>query len=734
METPEHTALKAKILIVDDTIENLQLLSDILTQNGYSVTGAPDGPTALMIAENAPPDLILLDILMPGMDGYEVCTQLKAGEKTSHIPVIFLSALGEARSKVKGFAAGGVDFVTKPFQWEEVTARIEIHLKLRNFQKQLEEQNARLQAEIAARSRAEEELKKHSSQLEKLVLERTAELTRENIVNAHLADISARLLAAEYDIAEIAGLILNTAQELTGSSWGYVAEINSETKDLAVSVIMPSRCSVEKRLPVFPIGEDGTYSGLWGYALNTGEAFYTNDPKQHPGSTEVPQGHILIERFLSVPVFLEGNLTGQLALANPRKNYTDEDLNAVKRLSDLYALAIQRCAYEREKESLKQQLQKTQRMEALGTLAGGIAHDFNNILFPIMGYSEMIREDDPENSRLQENISQVLQGVHRAAQLVRQILTFCRQTEQKMEPLQMHLIVKEVLKLIRASLPATIEIHQSVKDCGLVMADPTQIHQMTMNLITNAFHAMEETGGTLTVRLDEVLLEAEELHEPDMAPGDYICLTVGDTGIGMDKTVIEHMFDPYFTTKKQGKGTGLGLAVVHGIVKSCGGGIRVCSEPGRGSEFKIYLPLSKPRESAAQEVWKGEPSDRGNEHILLVDDEPQILSMLQQMLKRLGYQVTAQISSMEALELFKAHPDRFDLLVTDYTMPKMTGLALAKEVLAIRSDIPIVMCSGFNEHADAEMANIPGIKEYLAKPLRKSELASTIRRVLDARS
>ncbi|MGE0086423.1 MAG: response regulator [Desulfococcaceae bacterium] len=744
METSENTALKAKILIVDDTLQNLQMLSEMLTQKGYSVTGAPDGPTALMIAANDPPDLILLDILMPGMDGYEVCRQFKTGYCTdsqhcipAYIPVIFLSALEDTETKIKGFQAGGVDFITKPFQPEEVTARIDTHLKLRNFQKQLEEQNSRLQTEIAARRHAEEELKKHSGQLEKLVMERTAELMWENSLNERMAAISADLLAAEYDIAKIAGLILGAAKELTGSSDGYVAEINLRTKEcvmIGVPEDILSSFKTENRQSAFPIGPDGKYIGLSGHSLNTGEPFYTNDPKNHPFSKGIPEGHVPVERFLSVPVFLEGKLRGQISLGNPPRDYTDGDLNAVKRLAGLYALAIQRCQYEREKESLKQQVQKTQRMEALGTLAGGIAHDFNNILFPILGYSEMMSEDLPEGSSLRDSISQILQGVHRATQLVKQILTFCRQAEQKPEPLQIHLIIKEVLKLIRASFPSTIQICQNIRDCGMVIADPTQIHQMAMNLITNAFHAMEEKGGMLTVSLDQVQIGPEDMTEADMLPGEYICLTVADTGTGMDKAVMEHMFDPYFTTKKPEKGTGLGLAVVHGIVKSCYGGIRVSSEPGKGSEFKIWLPLAKNRDIRAQINQNHEPLPRGNENILIVDDELQILKILKQMLERIGYQITARTGSIEALEAFKANPYRFSLIVTDFTMPNMTGLGLAKEVLSIRSDIPIIMCSGFSEQVDAEKAKACGIKEYLIKPVAISDLARSIRRVLSSLS
>jgi len=729
MEKSETQAIKPNILIVDDTLENLELLVEILTQNGYRVTCAPDGPTALMIAGNDPPDLILLDILMPEMDGYEVCTRLKTGQNTSHVPVIFLSALEDAANKVKAFASGGVDFITKPFQSEEVTARIDLHMKLRKFQKQMEEQNALLQTEITARIHAEEDLKKHSDQLEKLVMERSAELMRENSLNAQLAAISGRLLAAECDIAKTAGLILSTAQEVSGSSLGYIAEINPLTKELAVFVITPDHCIAKNRQAVFPIEQDGRYSGLWGHCLNTGESFYTNDPKNHPASKGAPEGHIPIERFLSVPVFAEGKLTGQIALANPLKNYTNADLYAVQRLSGLYALAMQRHHWHQEQENLKKQVQKIQKMEALGTLAGGIAHDFNNILSPILGYTEMLLFDAPEGSELRQGLDQVLKAGHRARELVKQILIFCRQAEKKLEPLQIHLLVKEVLKLIRASLPSTIDIQQNIKECGMVMADPTQIHQVMMNLITNAFHAMEEKGGLLSIKLNEVHLKPEDMAEPDMFPGDYICLTVADNGIGMNPTVMEHIFDPYFTTKEQGKGTGLGLAVVHGIVKSCGGGIRVFSEPGKGSEFRIYLPQAKTGEITMQPD-PVKPLPRGSEHILIVDDELPILNILRQILEHLGYQVTAHTGSMEALEAFKANPDRFDLILTDLTMPNMTGLGLAKEILSIRADIPVIMCSGFSEKMNTEKAKALGIREYIIKPVIKKDLAQTIRRVL----
>jgi len=716
MNQSESKELKSHILIVDDTLQNLQLMTDMLSKNGYSVTAAPDGPTALMIAGNEPPDLILLDIRMTDMDGYEVCARLKSDAKTHNIPIIFLSALDDLQDKIRGFSLGAADYITKPFQDEEVLARVKNHLNLQNFPKELEAKNFRLQAEITARIKAEESLKIYSDQLETLVIQRTGELMRENSLNACLASVSARFLSsAEYDIAKVADLILKAAMDLSGSFEGYVSDSNPLTKENTVRAfheISPSRCKLLK------------------HPLNREEPFYTNDVKNHLSSSRFPEEHPRIERFLSVPVLVEEKLSGQIALANSLRNYTDADLDTVKRLSDLYALAIQRCRYEQEKATLTRQLHKAQRLEVLGTLAGGIAHDFNNILFPISGYAEMIRDESPENSTLRTYITYILEGTSRAGELVRQILTFSRQAEQIAQPLKIHLVIKEAFKLIRVSLPSTIQIRQNIQDCGMVRADPTQIHQMTMNLIANAFHAMEEKGGILSIALEPISLSPEDISDPDILPGDYICLTVADTGIGMDATIMEHIFDPYFTTKKLEKGTGLGLAVVHGIVKNCHGEIRVFSEPGRGSEFKIYLPKLKNGESPKQRIKDKEPLPRGTEHILIIDDELPILTMLKNLLESLGYRISTRTDGIKAWEAVRADPESFDLIITDLTMPNMTGIQLAEKILSLCPEIPIVMCSGFGEQKNIEKAKASGIREYLMKPIIKSELAKTIRRVL----
>ncbi len=382
-------------------------------------------------------------------------------------------------------------------------------------------------------------------------------------------------------------------------------------------------------------------------------------------------------------------------------------------------------------KKMETQLQQAQKMEAIGTLAGGIAHDFNNILFPVSGYTEMLLLDIPDDSPFHHGLSQILAGIKRAGDLVTQILTFSRQKEHELKPLKVEIVVNEALKLIRSSLPSTIEIIQNVnKDCGLVMADPTQIHQIVMNLCTNAYHAMEETGGKLTVNLKGVELETEDLKDPSMISGKYVCLTVADTGPGMKQSIIDRIFDPYFTTKENGKGTGLGLAVVHGIVKSHGGHISVYSEPGKGTEFKVHLPVIKKQEETAK-VETDAPIQKGDERILLVDDQDMIVQMEKQMLERLGYHVTTRISSVDALEAFRANPNKFDLVITDMTMPNMTGDKLSAEIMKIRSDIPVILCTGFSEMMSKEKAATLGIKGFLMKPIVIKDLSQIIRDVLD---
>ena len=380
----------------------------------------------------------------------------------------------------------------------------------------------------------------------------------------------------------------------------------------------------------------------------------------------------------------------------------------------------------------ERQLQQVLKIQAIGTLAGGIAHDFNNILFPILGYTELTMDEVSEDSVAHKNLQEILKAANRAKELVTQILTFSRQSGQERKPIQVQYIIKEALNLLRASIPASIEIICKIeKGCRPVMGDATQIHQVIMNLCTNAYQAMQEKGGKLEVSLSEVDIGYEETIEKiGMQPGRHLQLLVKDEGCGMDSAVMERIFEPYYTTKEQGKGTGLGLSVIHGIVKNHSGDIAVTSAPGKGTTFKVYLPIIED----ADVLTEFEPSNgaaRGNEHILLIDDEAQIISMEQQMLENLGYQVTARTDSMEALREFSQEPQNFDLVITDMTMPQMTGDELAQKLLDIKPDIPVILCTGFNEDITEEKALSMGIQKFVMKPVIKSDLAATIRSVLD---
>jgi PAS domain S-box-containing protein len=387
---------------------------------------------------------------------------------------------------------------------------------------------------------------------------------------------------------------------------------------------------------------------------------------------------------------------------------------------------------EEEKRHLEMQLLQARKMEALGTLAGGIAHDFNNILEGIIGFAEMIREDSDVDKPLHRRIGLVLKGAHRGRDLVKQILTFSRQKGLGRKPAALWEVVQEGLKLLRPALPSTIEIRsRSLTDDDTVSADPVQLHQVLMNLCMNAAYAMREKGGLLEIDVSNVKFETgDPLPLPEIEPGEYVVLTVRDTGCGMGPDTIDRIFDPFFTAKPLGEGTGLGLAVVHGIIKSHNGHVVVQSELGKGSTFCIYLP--KIERQARLEGQEAGAIPGGKESVLFIDDEDILVDLNRERLSGLGYNVVATTSAVEALEIFKRAPYRFDLVITDYTMPYHTGMDLAAEFLRIRKDIPIILCTGHNDNVSPESARAAGIQEFLMKPQSRDELAQAVRRVLDA--
>jgi PAS domain S-box-containing protein len=381
-------------------------------------------------------------------------------------------------------------------------------------------------------------------------------------------------------------------------------------------------------------------------------------------------------------------------------------------------------------KKIEEELRQAHKMEAIGTLAGGIAHDFNNILSAVLGYTELALDDVQKGSMLEENLQEVFTAGKRAKSLVKQILTFARQTDDKVKPVRVSTIAREAIKFLRSSIPANIKIKENIQSNSLTMGSPTSIHQIFINLCTNAAHAMEHKGGLLEVSLTDVNINSgfTKFHK-DLKPGAYLMISVSDTGTGISPDIIKSVFEPYFTTKAPGEGTGMGLALVHGIVKGYEGEITVRSEIGSGTVFKIYLPVTK--RQAEKSPYQVDDLPVGNERILFVDDEAPIARMGSRTLERLGYIVTTRTSSVEAFELFRSKPNDFDVVITDMTMPNMTGDELASELMAIRPDIPVILCTGYSKKISDENAADIGIKAFAYKPVVKADLAKTVRKVLD---
>jgi signal transduction histidine kinase len=459
------------------------------------------------------------------------------------------------------------------------------------------------------------------------------------------------------------------------------------------------------------------------------------DPRARTIFQTILETEGIIRNFETRLIRKDGTLIWVALNARAIKN----DTGAIRHYEGTLIDMTDRKQAEEEKAKLEGRLQQAQKMESIGSLAGGIAHDLNNILFPISGLSEMLLDDIPRGSPAHKSVEQIHKSAKRGSDLVKQILSFSRQSNPQKLPILIQSILKEALKLAQATIPRNIEIKSHINtDCGMVSADPTQIHQIVMNLITNAFHAVEQTGGSINLELKETAIGS--FDEKDESPyhvipgnllaGKYACITVSDTGTGIDQTLIDKIFDPYFTTKELGKGTGLGLSVVHGIVKEHGGDIRVYSEVGKGTVFHVYLPLLEDNgDIKTAAVTRKHPT--GCERVLLVDDEEPIAQMVKMMLEKLGYQVTVRTSSPDALAAFKDNPGNFDLVISDRGMPNMTGDQLAGELISIRPGIPIILCTGFSNENDVKRAKAMGVKGFLMKPVAIGDLAEMVRKVLE---
>jgi PAS domain S-box-containing protein len=561
----------SNILVVDDNPRNLALLEDILGQAGYTVRPAITGELALLSAKTKLPDLVLLDIRLPDIDGYEICKELKSDPGSADIPVIFISALDDPLDKVRAFAEGGIDYIAKPFQAEEVVARIRTHLALRRMQLELTARNRQLQEEIERRQSAQQLLQDAHDQLECRVQQRTAELARaleERSLLATAVEQAAESIIITDEQARI--LYVNPFFE---ERTGYRRqEVVGQTPKFLQSGSHDSRFYDQLRRT---LAEGRNWQGR-----------FTNRCKD---------GSLLEEDAVISPVFDENGRT---------TNYI-----AVKR-------DITRTL------QMERQLQHARKMEAIGTLAGGIAHDFNNILGAIIGCAEIAMAELGEGDRARQDLQRVLSAGQRARSLVQQILAFSRQSENSRRPLRLQPIIKETVGFLRASLPASIEIVTRLDDAGwLVLADPVQIQQILLNLCANAAHAMAGKGGELSISLSARTIDQSEAEAiGGMQAGDFLQLVVRDSGHGISPVIVDRIFDPFFTTKAVGEGTGLGLSVVHGIIGDLGGRVVVDSETDKGTTFSIYLIREK-EALAESNPPPATPHGSGKERVLLVEDE-----------------------------------------------------------------------------------------------------------------
>ncbi|MBW1695336.1 MAG: response regulator [Deltaproteobacteria bacterium] len=544
------------------------------------------------------------------------------------------------------------------------------------------------------------------------------------------------MINSTLNLAEVLSHLMRHANRVTNSVSSTLMILDHETGELVFSV--PTGPNSEQLTDIrLPTGK-----GIAGWVAQHGQYVLVADAKKDPRFyPEIDKlTGLETKSLLCVPLKAKSKLIGVLEVVNKAdgSTFTQEDALLLSIFASQAAMAIENARlYGELKDKLEEErrmqkkLAETEKFGALGQMASGLAHDFNNILGAIMGYVEMALLDIPEKNQASTSLEQVLAASNRAKDLVRQILAFSRKSEEEHKPILLSTIIKEVLNLLRASIPATIEIVTKIQaENATMMADPTQIHQVLMNLCTNANHSMRDTGGMLEITLSAVELGPDDIDSyPELTPGSYLRLSVKDTGHGMDEQTLKQAFDPYFTTKEKDLGTGLGLAVVRGIVKNHGGAISIQSEPGKGTSIEVLFPRIDEEVLIETENFRDLP--KGRERILFVDDEEPLSNLGKLMLERLGYRVIAKTCPKEALSVFEKTPEDFNLVITDMTMPNMTGDALAEKLKEIRPDIPVILCTGHSDLVTKEKALSKDIKDFLMKPLSMRHLATSVRKILD---
>ena len=641
------------ILIVDDQPLSIKLMEALLRQKGFKTNSANSGIEALEYLKENSPDLVMLDVMMPGMSGFEVSELMRKEAKTADIPIIFVTARDDADTISKCFEAGGNDYAAKPLRIYELLARVKLALTASRHKKRA----------IAS----EEALEENKAFLKKIIDENPAQIFVMN-------DKGKFLLANE----KFADLINLNSEAVIGKS---VEDLKEE------GVVLNHLKNIIK--------DTDTVLKQAKSKLSFEMSYLTSD------------GY---ERWL-------------ICTRLPFVFHNEECVLGIN--LDFTSMKTT----EIEKKKLEDQLAQSQKMEVIGTLAGGIAHDFNNMLAVILGYSDLAKNTLPEDAKQINHLNEVIKAGNRAKDLVKQILNFSRQTEIQHVDISLTVIVKEVVKMVKSTLPSNISCEMHVaQDSGFVRGDQTQMHQVLMNLCVNANQAMPD-GGKLTVKLLNHTESSPCPYCKISLPGHFVQLCISDTGMGMPDSVKKRIFEPYFTTKEVGKGTGMGLAVVHGIINQHNGHICVDSEEGKGTTFNVLLPASKSAMNKSDTVQF--INFAGKESILIIDDEPMVGELVKETLQLQGYETKLFFSSEDAAKHFAENSDKYDLILSDYMMPGLTGDKLAASIRESNETVPIILATGYSNNITKDAALAIGITEFIMKPIVGEELCKAVRDCLN---
>jgi signal transduction histidine kinase/DNA-binding response OmpR family regulator len=722
--------LPARILLVDDDPRNLLVLESVLAVLDEPLVMARSGEEALKRVLEMDFAVILLDIQMPGMDGFEAAGLIRQRERSSRTPIVFLTALHDQEFIDRGYLAGAVDYMSKPIvpailrskvavfvdlyrKTEEVRRQaMALHeLQQRDHERELEDQRRiadlalqRAQHETLAREQAVE---RHAAAA---LAHKAEELTRSNeqlqaITLAMTAFLEGR------DLAEVWAILLGVAMRLTNSHDGFLAEADHGALHVMGSTPWP----------------DAPLHGL----VLAREALICNDTRADPRWQSLAEPPLSLERFVWAPTWAGAEVIGGLVVSRREDRYEAADLWVMQVLAQTAGVLLDSQKRQRREADLQAQLRQAQKMEAIGNLAGGIAHDFNNLLTVIRGYVELML-DEVESSDLRENVEAIRDASDRAAGLTQQLLAFSRKQVMRPRAVDLNAVVDDVTKLLARVLGERVQLQIDLaKGLGMVLADPAQVEQTLMNLAINARDAMPQ-GGRL--RIATSLAHFDASVSQDVSPGDYAVLTVEDEGEGMEEATRLRVFEPFFTTKAMGKGTGLGLATVYGIVKQTGGHIWVESKPGQGAVFRVALPLARSADAVEPKPPEraGEAVELCCETLLLVEDETPVRDLVRRLLEGAGYTVLVAPDGERALQLCESHPGTIDLLLTDVVMPGIDGRELGRRAALSRSSMAILYMSGYMDDTLRDFGVDGAEMPLLQKPFSSRELLRRVRGALQA--